>query len=118
MNEKELTDSRLLNISEEYKKDKIEFKQTVDKYNDMLIEYKIKEKAQEEKIKNFDLEKKTLKETNEMNISTLTKQNEAKVEKLTLEIDKLNNEIKTKDEEILLIKLNDEKISALNIQKT
>ena len=117
MNEKELTDSRLLNISEEYKKDKIEFKQTVDKYNDMLIEYKIKEKAQEEKIKNFDLEKKTLKETNEMNISTLTKQNEAKVEKLTLEIDKLNNEIKTKDEEILLIKLNDEKISALNIQK-
>ena len=117
MNEKEITDSRLLNISEEYKKDKIEFKQTVDKYNDMLIEYKIKEKAQEEKIKNFDLEKKTLKETNEMNISTLTKQNEAKVEKLTLEIDKLNNEIKTKDEEILLIKLNDEKISALNIQK-
>ena len=117
MNEKEITDSRLLNISEEYKKDKIEFKQTVDKYNDMLIEYKIKEKAQEEKIKNFDLEKKTLKETNEMNISTLTKQNEAKVEKLTLEIDKLKNEIKTKDEEILLIKLNDEKISALNIQK-
>ena len=83
----------------------------------MLIEYKIKDKAQEEKIKNFELEKKTLKETNEMTLSSLTKQNEAKIEKLTLEIDKLNNELKTKDEEILLIKLNDEKVSALNIQK-
>ena len=83
----------------------------------MLIEYKIKDKTQEEKIKNFELEKKTLKETNEMTLSSLTKQNEAKIEKLTLEIDKLNNELKTKDEEILLIKLNDEKVSALNIQK-
>ena len=52
-----------------------------------------------------------------MTLSSLTKQNEAKIEKLTLEIDKLNNELKTKDEEILLIKLNDEKVSALNIQK-
>ncbi len=116
-NEKEIIDTRLLNLNEEYKKDKDEFKQTVDKYNDMLIEYKIKDKAQEEKIKNFELEKKTLKETNEMTLSSLTKQNEAKIEKLTLEIDKLNNELKTKDEEILLIKLNDEKVSALNIQK-
>ena len=116
-NEKEIIDSRLLNLNEEYKKDKDEFKQTVDKYNDMLIEYKIKDKAQEKKIKNFELEKKTLKETNEMTLSSLTKQNEAKIEKLTLEIDKLNNELKTKDEEILLIKLNDEKVSALNIQK-
>ena len=34
-----------------------------------------------------------------------------------MEIEKLKNDIKTKDEEILLNKLNNEKVSALNIQK-
>ena len=37
-----------------------------------------------------------------MTLSSLTKQNETKKEKLTLEISKLNNELNIKNEEILL----------------
>ena len=43
------------NISDEYTKDKNDFKETVNKYNDMLIESKLKLKTLEEKIKNMKI---------------------------------------------------------------
>ena len=105
------------NISEEYKKDKEEFKQTINNYNDMLIENKLKLKSSEEKIKNFETEKKTIKETNERTMKENSKGFEEKIEKMKLEINKLKLEIKAKEEDLLVNKLNDDKVSALNIQK-
>ena len=115
--EKQFLDEKYKNLSEEYKKDKEEFKQTVNNYNDMLIESKLKIKTNEEKIKNFESEKKTLKETNERTIKENSKGFEEKIEKMKIEIDKLKLEIKAKEEDLLVNKLNDDKVSALNIQK-
>jgi len=116
-NENEILTMKNNDLNNEYNKDKIEFKNTVDKYNEMLIEYKLKNKSFEEKIKNFENEKKILKENNDINISNINKENESKNEKMYIEINKLKNEIKSKEEEILLNKLNNEKVSALNVQK-
>ena len=54
----QILEDKLKDISEEYKKDKEEFKQTVNNYNNMLIENKMKLNNSEEKIKNFEKEKK------------------------------------------------------------
>ena len=120
---KNLTDQNIIleekykNIYDEYNKDKNDFKQTVDKYNDMLIENKLKLKTFEEKIKNFETEKKMIKETKDRNIEEINKKYEDKINNLNMEINKLKTEIKTKDEEILLEKLNKEQLSALDTQK-
>ena len=115
--ENQFLDEKYKNLSEEYKKDKTEFKQTVNNYNDMLIENKLKLKSSEEKIKNFESEKKTIKETNERAIKASNKEFEEKIEKMKMEINKINSEKKAKEDELLVNKLNDEKVSALNVQK-
>jgi hypothetical protein len=115
--ENQFLDEKYKNLSEEYKKDKTEFKQTVNNYNDMLIENKLKLKTSEEKIKNFESEKKTIKETNERAIKASNKEFEEKIEKMKMEINKINSEKKAKEDELLVNKLNDEKVSALNVQK-
>ena len=104
-------------LNDEYNKDKTEFKTTCNNYNDMLIELKLKLKTCEEKIKNFENEKKSMKETNELNIRTNNKNYEDKLDKMNMEINKLKSELKSKEEELLMYKLNDEKILALNEQK-
>ena len=104
-------------LNDEYNKDKTEFKTTCNNYNDMLIELKLKLKTCEEKIKNFENEKKSMKETNELNIRTNNKNYEDKIDKMNMEINKLKSELKSKEEELLMYKLNDEKILALNEQK-
>ena len=83
----------------------------------MLIEVKLKLKTCEDKIKNFEQEKKTMKETNELNIKSSNKSFEEKIEKMGMEINKLKSELKAKEEELLVYKLNDEKVLALNEQK-
>ena len=115
--EYQFLESKYKNLNDEYTKDKNEFKETVNNYNDMLIESKLKIKTYEEKIKNFENEKKTLKETNEMTIKANNKGHEEKVEKMTMEINKLKSQIKAKEEDLLVYKLNDEKVLALNDQK-
>ena len=61
-------ENKFKSLNDEYNKDKAEFKTTCSNYNDMLIEVKLKLKTCEEKIKNFENEKKSMKETNELNI--------------------------------------------------
>ena len=68
-------------LQEEYTKKKKEYKDTMNTLNETIIEYKLREKSYEEKIKNFDVEKKTLKETNERAIQALNKKNKNKIEK-------------------------------------
>ena len=104
-------------LNEEYTKDKNDFKNTVNKYNDMVIENKLKTKTLEEKIKNFDEEKRILKETYELNVEEKNKELKDVINKLNLEINKLKIQLKTKEEEILLNNLNKEQDMALNIQK-
>ena len=104
-------------ITDEYTKDKNDFKNAVNKYNDMLIENKLKMKTMEEKIKNFEEEKRILKETYIINSEEKNKELNELINKLNLEINKLKIELKTKEEEILLINLNKEQDMALNIQK-
>ena len=116
-NDFQYLESKYKNLNDEYNKDKTEFKNTVNNYNDMLIDTKLKLKTCEEKIKNFDNEKKTLKETNELNIKSNNKNYEEKIDKMTIEINKLKHELKAKEEELLVYKLNDEKVLALNNQK-
>ena len=115
--EYQFLESKYKNLNEEYTKDKNEFKETVNNYNDMLIESKLKIKTYEEKIKNFENEKKTLKETNERTIKANNKGHEEKIEKMIMEINKLKSEIKAKEEDLLVYKLNNEKVLALNDQK-
>lgn len=117
-NENEMITSKYNHLQEEYTKEKKEFKDTMNTLNETIIEYKLREKSYEEKIKNFDVEKKTLKETNERAIQALNKENETKIENYTMDINKLKNELKTKEEELLVIKLNNEKVLALNEQKS
>ena len=104
-------------LVDEYTKDKNDFKNTVNKYNEMLIENKLKTKTLEEKIKNFEEEKRILKETYERNSEEKNKELNDIINKLNLEIDKLKVGLKTKEEEILLNNLNKEQDMALNIQK-
>ena len=56
--QKNVLEEKNKKIIDEYTKDKNDFKNTVNKYNDMLIENKLKLKTMEEKIKNFEEEKK------------------------------------------------------------
>ena len=104
-------------LLEEYSKDKNDFKNAVNKYNDMLIENKLKTKSLEEKIKNFEEERRKLKESYEFISEEKLKELNDVINKLNFEINKLKKEIKTKEEEILLINLNKEQDMALNIQK-
>ncbi len=116
-NDFQYLETKYKSLNDEYNKDKTEYKATINNYNDMLIEVKLKLKNCEDKIKNFENEKKTIKETNELNIKSKNKNYEDKIDKLNMEINKLKNELKTKEEELLVYKLNNEKILALNEQK-
>ena len=116
-NENEIIQSKFENLKNEYAKEKQEYQQNFNAINEKLIEYKLREKSYEEKIKNFENEKKGLKESNERTIQALNKENETKIENYTMDINKLKNELKTKEEELLVIKLNNEKVLALNEQK-
>ena len=116
-NDYQYLETKYKSLNDEYNKDKSEFKSTVNNYNDMLIEVKLKLKTCEDKIKNFEQEKKTMKETNELNIKSSNKSFEEKIEKMGMEINKLKSELKAKEEELLVYKLNDEKVLALNEQK-
>ena len=72
-NDYQYLETKYKSLNDEYTKDKTEFKKTSNNYNDMLIEVKLKLKTCEEKIKNFENDKKTMKETNELNIKTNNK---------------------------------------------
>ena len=113
----QILEEKYKNMSEEYKKDSDEFKSTINKYNDMLIENKLKLNNCEEKIKNFEKEKKIMKENNERSVRDSIKKYQEKIEKMKMEINKLKLDIKAKEEDLLVNKLNDDKVSALNVQK-
>ena len=117
LSQKNFLEEKNKKIMDEYAKDKNDFKNTVNKYNDMLIENKLKLKTMEEKIKNFEEEKRILKETYIINSEEKNKELNEQINKLNLEINKLKIELKTKEEEILLNNLNKEQDNALNIQK-
>ena len=104
-------------LIEEYTKDKNDFKNTINKYNDMIIENKLKMKSLEEKIKNYEKEKHLLKETYERECVEKNKELNDIINKLNIEINKLKLELKTKEEEILLNNLDKDQDKALNIQK-
>ena len=117
ISQKNFLEEKNKKILDEYTKDKNDFKNTVNKYNDMLIENKLKMKTMEEKIKNFEEEKRILKETYIINSEEKNKELNELNNKLSLEINKLKIELKTKEEEILLINLNKEQDLALSVQK-
>ena len=113
----QILEEKYKSLSEEYKKDKDEFKQTINNYNNMLIEYKMKLNNSEEKVKNYEKEKKIMKENNERSVRESIKKYQEKIDKMKMEMNKLKMEIKAKEEDLLIKKLNDDKISALNVQK-
>ena len=112
-----ILDEKLKGISAEYQKDKEEFRQTVNNYNNMLIENKLKLNNCEEKLKNYEKEKKIIKENSERTVRDNIKKYQEKIDKMKMEMNKLKMELKAKEEDLLINKLNDDKISALNIQK-
>ena len=113
----QILEEKFKGVSDEYKKDKDEFKQTINNYNNMMIENKMKLNNCEEKIKNYEKEKKIMKENNERNLRESIKKYQEKIEKMKIEINKYKMELKTKEEDLLINKLNDDKVSALNSQK-
>ena len=113
----QILEEKLKGISEEYKKDKEEFKQTVNNYNNMLIENKLKLNNTEEKIKNLEKEKKIMKDNSERTVRDNIKKYQDKIDKMKMEMNKLKMELKAKEEDFLINKLNEDKVSALNVQK-
>ena len=81
-----ILDEKLKGISEEYQKDKEEFKQTVNNYNNMLIENKLKLNNCEEKLKNYEKEKKIIKENSERTVRDNIKKYQEKIDKMKMEI--------------------------------
>ena len=113
----QILEEKLKGISEEYKKDKEEFKQTVNNYNNMLVENKLKLNNTEEKIKNLEKEKKIMKDNSERIVRDNIKKYQDKIDKMKMEMNKLKMELKAKEEDLLINKLNEDKVSALNVQK-
>ena len=58
LSQKNFLEEKNKKIMDEYTKDKNDFKNTVNKYNDMIIENKLKLKKMEEKIKNLEEKKR------------------------------------------------------------
>ena len=113
----QILEEKLKGVMDEYKKDKDEFKQTINNYNNMIIENKMKLNNSEEKIKNYEKEKRILKENGERSLRESIKKYQEKIEKMKMEMNKLKMELKAKEEDLLINKLNDDKVSALNVQK-
>jgi chromosome segregation ATPase len=77
----------------------------------------MKEKTINEKIKEIEKEKQTAIKTIENNMHVFKTQYESKIDKLRNDYNKIENDLKVKDEQLLTMKFSEEKTSALNGQR-
>ena len=84
--------------------------------NDIITE-KLKHKNIEEKMNNLLNSKKQDQENYQKQVDSLKNNYETKIKDLTMSKKKLEDELKNNNEEFLIIKMNNEKISSLNEQK-
>ena len=109
--------ARLKELNEELIANNKNNSESISKLNNVIGTEKIKQKEYENKIAMLQNEKQREKELNEKEISKLKIDNELKYKNILNEKAKIENELHAKEEQILVLKMNSEKISSLNEQK-
>lgn len=109
--------ARLKELNEELIANNKNNSESISKLNNVIGTEKIKQKEYENKIAMLQNEKQREKELNEKEISKLKVDNELKYKNILNEKAKIENELHAKEEQILVLKMNSEKISSLNEQK-
>jgi len=103
--------------NEEYEKNKTEYTNNINRLNNQVLDSKLKEKTLEEKLNQLTKEKKNANNINEESINSIKYEYNTKIDKLKSDINNYKNEIKNKDDQMLMMKFSEEKLSALNNQK-
>lgn len=101
----------------EFEAMKSETKDAIEKLNNQVVEYKMREKNIEEKVKSLDAEKKNIISSSEKKIAEMKKEMEDTVEKVRKDLQTTRTELKNKEDQLLLQKFAEEKMTALNTQK-
>jgi len=102
---------------EEFNSVRVESLHQIEKLNNQLIEYKMKEKTIEEKVKEIEKEKKNLQIELEKKISEVKKEAENKLLQMKKNYEELEDEIKAKEDKINNLQFAEQKFNIINNQK-
>ena len=108
---------RLKELNEELILNNKNSSESINKLNSVIGNEKMKQKEYENTIARLENEKKRSEELNSIEITKIKSDFDSKYKAYLNEKTKIENEIKTKEEELLVIKMNSEKVQLLNEQK-
>ena len=108
---------KIKELNEEISKNKEKNKNHFSKLTNDIINEKLKHRNIEEKMNNLLNSKKLDQENYQKQIDTIKNNYESKIKELILNKKKLEEELKTNNDEFLITKMNNEKITSLNEQK-
>ena len=108
---------RLKELNEELILNNKNSSESINKLNSVIGNEKMKQKEYENTIARLENEKKRSEELNSIEITKVKSDFDSKYKAYLNEKTKIENELKTKEEELLVIKMNCEKVQLLNEQK-
>ena len=108
---------RLKELNEELILNNKNSSESISKLNSVIGNEKMKQKEYENTIARLENEKKRSEELNSIEITKIKSDFDSKYKAYLNEKTKIENELKTKEEELLVIKMNSEKVQLLNEQK-
>ena len=108
---------RLKELNEELILNNKNSSESINKLNSVIGNEKMKQKEYENTIARLENEKKRSEELNSIEITKIKSDFDSKYKAYLNENTKIENELKTKEEELLVIKMNSEKVQLLNEQK-
>ena len=108
---------RLKELNEELILNNKNSSESINKLNSVIGNEKMKQKEYENTIARLENEKKRSEELNSIEITRIKSDFDSKYKAYLNEKTKIENELKTKEEELLVIKMNSEKVQLLNEQK-
>ena len=108
---------RLKELNEELILNNKNSSESINKLNSVIGNEKMKQKEYENTIARLENEKKRSEELNSIEITKIKSDFDSKYKAYLNEKTKIENELKTKEEELLVIKMNSEKVQLLNEQK-
>ena len=108
---------RLKELNEELILNNKNSSESINKLNSVIGNEKMKQKEYENTIARLENEKKRSEELNSIEITKVKSDFDSKYKAYLNEKTKIENELKTKEEELLVIKMNSEKVQLLNEQK-
>ena len=108
---------RLKELNEELIINNKNSSESINKLNSVIGNEKIKQKEYENTIARLQNEKKRNEELNSIEVTKMKSDFDSKYKAYLNEKTKIENELKAKEEELLVIKMNSEKVQSLNEQK-